>query len=162
MKEYLYYLRDSNKLYAYTNEKSYEKLFRRQRDNKAFTRVVLDLDNEYDKRTFQKISMDNKLNNYEMYPYSLTDGNDELDMMMVNHEYVSLMESCEYIENFLYTLRYDNDSYYSLSEKEAESLKLLSSLHETCEINTFRIFYRLFDFTFNKDIKEEWFAFYSF
>jgi len=161
MKVYVYYLKDTNRLYAYTNEKSYDKMFRKQRDSKSFVRISLDLDNGYDNISFVKISMNNKLDKYELNPYPLTDGDNEIDIMMTHNEYVSLMESCEYIENFLYTMRYEKDSYYSLNDKEIKALKLLTSLNDTCVLNTFRIFYRLFDFTFDENIDMTGYTYYS-
>ena len=166
MKNYLYYLKKSKKLYAFTSVKEYDKLFRSQRNMKVFTRVVLDMKDHYDIASFRNIAIENKMDNMELNIEPLSDGRNEIDIAMTRYEYVSVMESCDYIENFLYSLRFDD---YLLSQIDTKGKKAIIKLTDldidgtgSCHINLFRIFYKLFDFTFNNDIDSDTFRFYDF
>ena len=174
-KVYVFELKDSKELYAYTTSKKRAKRFLKERDKKCFHYYVLDLNKLSEKEQeeqIMKITFDGSYNLEKIV--ILNDGKTSIPILMTVKELNELWDAMEEImtevENTYINLKKEESDYFQLTEKEWKTIYKLTEVIRTDNIsedyfksedkgtvklykgiNSFKIFYELFGFTMDKD-----------
>lgn len=158
-KVYMYILKRDNSLYAFTINKDYAKKFEEVRNMKQFVKRKEKMD-EYELMAFQGN------HTYAMLQKDyLSDGKTDYEMIVTSYESTTLDECCTYINSIIDMVR-TRFHRYPLKSKYLKLIDEITSkitvnqdgtvpTFEVLNIDTFRLFYNLFPFTFYKQEEEE-------
>lgn len=148
MTVYLFFISYDNSLYAYTIDKEYRDKFKEQRNMDIFTIEKMDI---YENEIPIFLSIYQKKQIIKDFLY---DGNQDMEIMCTIDESDVLSSYCEYISTLCESIK-NQLPHMNLKDKW---LELISSVTDdltsgkSLQINTFKVFYEKFKFTF---IKEE-------
>lgn len=151
MKIYLYRICYDNSIYAFTMNKDYAKMFEHQRSMDIFHREKIHLD-KYEWMVFCDMHKSHMITKDVLY-----DGVHDYEIACTLEESNKLSSSCEYIQDICSIKRNPYVSY--LEPKNLNSIMNLTQIIseqrnalQHLNVNTFKLFYHLFKFTFqNKE-----------
>lgn len=176
---YVFELKETKELYAYTKNKKIAKRFLKERNKECFHYYKLDLDNLSKKdqeKLVMKISFDGS---YEIKRRGiLFDGKNNIPLLLTEKE---IYEMCDVIDEIISEITYTYDmlvsessEYFKLNKKEWKTISILTDFIKNDDIdenyfrneedneikfykniNSFRLFYDLFGFTMDKNIHAE-------
>ena len=158
MKIYLYYLKsEKNKLYAFTDNKEYSKLFSSTRNMKLFNYKTIDVDED------ELFILKDKYWENELEEYFLDDDENSYHIICTNNEEIILNDSCEQLGDNMVFFKSYFDSFKFLDKKVVKLIDNLTDISAKnskiygegtgkydleMQINTFSLFYYLFKNTF--------------
>lgn len=148
MKVYLYQICYDDALYAYTLNDEYASLFESQRDMSLFKKSVARMDK------YEWMMFSNKHKSLMLIMDVLFDGETDIDIACTISESDRLSSSSEYIDDTCTTVMTvsRNIPYNDTLLKSIMNLtRIITSKEDTksyLRINTFKLFYHLFKFTF--------------
>ena len=170
-KVYVFELKQTKELYAYTSDKKIAKSFLEERDKDSFHYYCLDLnklDEKEQEKMVMKISFDgsNKIDKIGV----LFDGKNYIPIYMTLKEILEVKDVCDMIHNSInYTygvLAYEDYDDFSLNKDELKTISMLTDFirvdnfpykYKQYEkfnnnINSYKVFYNLFGYTLDSKI----------
>lgn len=151
MKVYLFILKSTNEMYAYTSCKEYADSFISQRNKDLFVIKKVNL------KKYEYMLFTNKNSSKKIIKDYLFDGNDNIEIFSTVNESNSLSESCEYIVTTVSVLE---EEFADVGLKK-KYLNVITNITDEItgrtdkknshiNVDTFRLFYYLFRDTFEE------------
>lgn len=145
MKVYLYRICYDNSIYAFTMNKDYADMFEEQRSMDVFHKEKIHLDD------YEWMIFSNTYKSFMIIKDILYDGDNNYEIACTSEESDKLSSSCEHIEDICTMIK---NSYMEYLEDLKSIINLTQIITKQknslpqLNINTFKLFYHLFKFTF--------------